>query len=100
MRRQYANEIIYRVNFTLFFPHAVIFRSVRDSNAIRTMARQAFPQNSHYMISAYEMACGKPFGYLLFDASNFCNDLLRLRSKIFPSDSACEVYVPKKTFKK
>ena len=43
----------------------VIFKNVRDSSQISSLARQMFPGNSKFMLEAFADATSAPYGYLL-----------------------------------
>ena len=85
-----------QIRSKLQFFFTVIFKSVRDQTAVRTLTLQSNPQNYKFFMSSYFLACEKPFGYLVFDASQKCNDLLRLRSDIFPYSKRMVIYTENK----
>ena len=74
--------------------YLVFFKSPRDSSQFVHLARQIFPHNSRYAVEAYKLATESPFSYLLLDLRNEQDELLRLRSNVFPGE-AHTVYVPK-----
>ena len=65
-----------------------------DNSQFVHLARQIFPHNSRYAVEAYKLATESPFSYLLLDLRNEQDELLRLRSNVFPGE-AHTVYVPK-----
>ena len=76
--------------------YLVIFKNLRDSSQIKSLARQIYPENSLYLLEAYRDATEKPFGYLLIDLTQKCRDILRFRTNIFPSDFPQNIiYVPR-----
>lgn len=62
-------------------------KNARDRRQIQTLASQISPNNSKGIINAYFDATKAPFGYLIIDCSQRCDDRLRLRTNIFPSDA-------------
>ena len=74
--------------------YLIFFKSPRDSSQFVHLARQAFPHNSQFAVEAYKMATSEPYSYLLLDLRNEQDELLRLRSNIFPGERHT-VYVPK-----
>ena len=86
-----------QISLLINFVFTVVFKSVRDAMAIRTMSRQAYPHNPGFLVSAYEQATKSPFSYILFDATNLCDEKLRCRSEIFPDDKKCTVWIPTKS---
>lgn len=61
-------------------------KNPRDRMQISTLASQIFPENSVFLKKAFADATKRPFGYLLFDLTQTCNDQLRFRTNIFPED--------------
>lgn len=66
--------------------YIVIFKNVRDASQITNLAKQMYPGNVNYLKSSYEDATRKPYGYLLIDLKPDTDDLLRLRTDIFPGE--------------
>lgn len=76
--------------------YLVLFKNLRDSLQIKMLARQIFPENSGFLLDAYNDATAKPYGYLVIDLTQKCHDLLRVRSNILPTDNFRNVvYIPK-----
>ena len=64
--------------------YLVIFKNPRDNTLIHYVARQAYPNNSKFLISAFEDATNStPHGYLFIDFTQDCYENLRVRAKIF-----------------
>jgi len=74
--------------------YLVFFKSPRDSSQFVHLAKQVLPHNTRYAVEAYKLATEKLFSYLLLDFRNEQDELLRLRSNVFP-DEKHAVYVPK-----
>jgi len=74
--------------------YLVFFKSPRDSSQFVHLAKQVFPHNTRFAVEAYKMATEKPFSDLLLDLRNEQDELLRLRSNVFP-DEKHTLYVPK-----
>ena len=91
-----------RFRFTLLYPSFFTPSFFYPSlpfllfQAIRTIAQQAYPNNSKYFLSAYLQATAKDYGYLLFDATATCSDMLRLRTDIFRENKRTIVFVPRR----
>jgi hypothetical protein len=76
--------------------YIVFFNNPRDRAQISHFARQIDPQNTKFIVEAYREATLKPYGYLLFDFTQTCDEDKRLRSNIFPGEINF-AYVPKNT---
>ena len=48
-----------------------------------TLARQMYPENTHYFMKHFEEATQKPYGYLLIDLKQSTPDTQRLRPNVF-----------------
>lgn len=79
--------------------YIIYFKNPRDRTQIRHLARQVFPENSKFIEEAYKDATREAYGYLMMDLKQNTNDAYRFKTKIFPSDENCVVYVSKKGFK-
>lgn len=67
--------------------YIILTKNPRDQNQISTLATQLNPENSAALKAAFRDATRKPYGYLLFDTSQGCPDLVRYRTSIFPDDN-------------
>lgn len=74
--------------------YIVLFKNPRDATQIAHLARQMYPGKSKFMIEAFRDATSKPYTYLMIDLRPETEDMLRLRSSIFPDEDNF-VYVPK-----
>lgn len=73
-----------------------IMRNLRDKRQIQVFANQVCPENSKFIAEAYKDATREPFTYLFFDLSQGCNEKLRIRTNILPTDKPQNiVYVSK-----
>lgn len=79
--------------------YIIYFKNPRDRTQIRHLARQVFPDNSKFVEEAYKDATSEAHGYLMIDLKQNTNDMCRFKTKLFPFDKNCVVYVPKKGFK-
>jgi len=75
--------------------YLVLMRSPSDGLQIQTLARQIYPKNQKFLIEAYDDATTEPFTYLLLDLHQLCDNKLRIRTKIFPTEDQI-VYITKK----
>lgn len=64
----------------------ILFENRRDNSQINCLSRQLFPQNTKYMIDAYNRATKPRFGYLFIDLFHGTNKLFYLRSRILPGE--------------
>lgn len=74
--------------------YIVLFKNPRDATQIAHLARQMYTGKSKFMIEAFRDAMSKPYTYLMIDLRPETEDMLRLRSSIFPDEDNF-VYVPK-----
>jgi len=72
----------------------ILFKNVRDTTQVATLARQMFPGQSHFMLDAFRDATSSPFGYLLVVLRPDTDERCRLRTNIFPGETHY-VYVRK-----
>ena len=73
--------------------YMILFNNPRDHSAVSHLAKQVFPGNVHQLNDAYMMATGPtPYGYLLLDFHQQQNNLVRLRSHIFPNEQPMREY--------
>lgn len=63
--------------------HFVLFKSLRDINQIKYLARQIFPEFQNSFLKIYKEATAAPFAYLIIDLSQTCCPILRIKSEIF-----------------
>ena len=67
--------------------YMILFNNPRDRSAILHLAKQVFPGNVHQLNNAYMVATeATPYGYLLLDFHQRQNNLVQLRSHIFPDE--------------
>lgn len=76
--------------------YMVLYRNVRDASQINALARQMYPNNPSFLISAYKQATDRAWGYLLLDFRGQTSEELRVRTNIFPGESHF-VFVPETT---
>lgn len=79
--------------------YIVYFKNPRDKTQIRYLSRQVYPENPKFVDEAYKDATKEAHGYLMVDLKQTTDDICRFKTKIFPFDGHCTVYVPKKGFK-
>lgn len=77
----------------------VLFRTLRDIQQIEIFFRQICPQNYKNLVTLYKEATTHPYSYLVFDFSQKCNDLHRIRSNIFNNGQFFECYATEKEIK-
>ena len=75
--------------------YVCLMRNPGDQEQVRTLARQLFPGNSHYLLESYADATKDPYSYLLIDNSQQCDPHFRLFSCITPEEGA-QVWYKKK----
>ena len=74
--------------------YIVLFRNLRDTAQIMTLARQIFPSKTKYFEDAYNKATSRQYGYLLIDMSPHTDKTYQLRTCIMPAET-CIVCMPK-----
>ena len=74
--------------------YIVLFRNMRDTAQVMTLARQIMPSRTMYFMDAYTKATDRPYGYILVDLSPHTDKTYQLRTCILPGD-VCIVYTPK-----
>lgn len=79
--------------------YIICFKNPRDKTQIRHLARQVSPENTKFMEDSYKDATKEAHGYLMIDLKQNTSDMCRLKTKIFPFDCYCTVYIPTKGFK-
>lgn len=72
----------------------VLFPNCRDRSMVRTLGLQVFPGKKDFLISAFEQATKKNFGYLFLDLTPNIDERLRVREGVLP-DEQMFVYLPK-----
>jgi hypothetical protein len=73
----------------------VLMKNDRDKQQISILSKQISPNNSNYIIKAYEDATQNPYDYLVLDFHPETHKLVRIRSKIFPHQFPCVTYLEK-----
>ncbi|KAL3093888.1 hypothetical protein niasHS_004728 [Heterodera schachtii] len=63
-----------------------LMRAPSDMLSIRNLASQMFPREHGFLMDAYKQACADQYGYLLVTLHANTDNLLRLRTNIFPDD--------------
>jgi hypothetical protein len=72
----------------------VFFNNPRDRNQFSHFARQVEPNNTKFILEAFRDATSRPYGYLLFECTQHCDEDKRIRTDIFPGQKNI-IYVPK-----
>jgi len=76
--------------------YLVLFKNPRDVNQINYLARQMFPaKHGNFVSEAFTDATSIPYGYMLLDYRQETNDILRVRTGVFPQEKSY-IYIPKK----
>lgn len=70
--------------------YTIIFDNPRDRTQISYLARQMYPQNSKFLIEAYNDAIKIPHGYIFLDNKNSTDENIRVQTNI--TDSVRIVY--------
>jgi hypothetical protein len=81
--------------------YLVLFKNPSNKSQAGVFFKQIAPTHSKALTKVYDKVTKKPYTYLLFDLHQETPDEIRIRTKIFPSDSAkdgvagaVEVFVP------
>lgn len=73
--------------------YIVLMKNTRDRAQIRHLGSQVFPGNVKYLVDTFEDATKEPFSYLLLDFKPETPEQIRLRTKIFPTDTTMVTYL-------
>lgn len=90
----FYKDKVYRT-LSLNSHYFVIMKNDRDRQQISILARQACPNNSKYILTAYEDATKKPYDYLILDFRSDTPPTLRVRTNIFIHQFPVIVYLEK-----
>lgn len=75
--------------------YLVLFKNPRDINQISFLSRQMYPTGqTKFLSEAFRDATSVPFGYLFIDLKQETEDLLRIRTGVFPHEKTY-IYMPK-----
>ena len=74
-------------------------QSLRDKGQLQSLARQAFPGKSDFVIQAFDDSMKARYGHICLDFSPDCNSVARVTSNWFASPSAINCYVYKTDMK-
>lgn len=72
-----------------------LMRAPNDMLSIRNLASQMFPREQGFLMDAYRQACALPYGYLLVTLHANRDNIIRLRTNIFPDDEERIIFAPK-----
>lgn len=82
-------------NMNLNASYLVLFKNPRDANQISFLSRQMYPSGqSKFLNDAFKDATSIAYGYLFVDLKQDTEDLLRIRTGIFPHEITY-IYMPK-----
>lgn len=92
--QNFFHKSAHQRNISLNASHVAFFKNPRDKMQITYLSKQMFPQNSNFLVKAYEDATKDPYTYLLVDLTQRTDDHLRVRTKIFLGEYT-RIYLPK-----
>jgi len=75
--------------------YLVLYKNPRDASQIANLFRQMYPTRWRFAVEAYKDATREPYSYLLVDLRPDQDEVLRLRTNVFPGETHY-VYVPEK----
>ena len=70
-------------------------QSLRDKGQLQTLARQAFPGKSEFVIQAFDDSTKEQYGHICLDFSPGCNPITRVTSNWFAEPTALNCYLYK-----
>jgi len=73
--------------------YMVLMKSPRDATQIGILSKQICPNNSRFIVSAYQDATKRPYSYLLLDFKPETPPSLKLRTDIFPHEFPVKTYL-------
>ncbi len=71
-----------------------LMKSPADKLQVMNLAKQMYPGKNKFFMESFVDATSRPYGYLLVDCTPQTEDNLRLRTNVFPDETAI-VYIPK-----
>jgi hypothetical protein len=74
--------------------YLVLFKNPRDATQVATLGRQMYPNNTKFLVEAFNDATKRPYGYLLLDLRSDTLENYRVRTNIFTGERQY-VYIPK-----
>ena len=83
---------------SLNMQYMILFKNPRDTSQVQVLARQMYPNESKFLVGAYQDATQRPYGYLLLDLRPETPTEFRVRTSIFRGD-VLQVYLPMKGIK-
>ncbi len=75
--------------------YLILFRNVRESRQIQTLASQVSAQRASYLVQAITRATSKAFSYCVLDFKQNQSDSCRVRSHLFAHEAPPRVYIQK-----
>lgn len=72
----------------------IVMKSPTLTSQVAYLNRQIFPNNPTFLMDAYKKATVEPYSHLFINLHPLCNDKLRVRSGILPSESEF-IFIPK-----
>ena len=72
----------------------ILLKNPRDKTQIECLSKQMFPGTKGFLRDAFVEATTKPYGYLLIDCKSDTPDILRVRSRMLPSEHIKRVFRP------
>lgn len=75
--------------------YLILFKSPRDASQIDFLGRQMYPTDRKFLTEAFRDATTtRPHGYLFIDLNQSTPEVLRVRTRILPSEYPSLVYLP------
>ena len=62
--------------------YCIIYRVIRSSSSLITLNKQIYPGEPKFLLSAYNQATNKPYGYTLIDLNQNTSEDLRVVTDI------------------
>jgi len=72
----------------------ILLKNPRDKSQIEHLGKQMFPGKKSYLRDSFLEATSKPYGYLVIDCKSDTPDILRVRSRILPSEHIKGIFRP------
>ncbi len=77
--------------------YLILFDNPRDRSSIRTLGSQIFPKDPYFLLSCFEIAAAKPYGFLLCDFKTSTPPKYRFRETFCRGDGKIAFYENEKT---
>lgn len=72
----------------------VLLKNPRDKTQVENLGKQMFPGKKQFLRDAFVAATSKPYGYIIVDCKSDTPDILRVRTRVLPSEHIKGLFRP------